>query len=89
LLLAVTLSLWLAAMALTTVWVGDKVYGHLVRGGQTIGWQQVLLGAVLVKTIGLVPVIGGIVNILLYLLVLGAGLLTAWSFMRAEKNEMV
>jgi len=78
-----------ALIAVVAAWIG-AVYGQfavgtwivsLVDGSGDSGWGALVLGVLLVSLFGLVPVLGGIVQLLVSLLGLGAlafGLRTQW-----------
>ncbi len=68
-LLLIAYLIWLAAQYLTAFYIGRKIL--LSRFGERRGWSLVL-GLLIIFLLGLIPVLGGLVKMVLVLLALGA-----------------
>lgn len=78
-----TMLLGILAVAYAMVTVGVWTMERLTKSGSGhVSWQHVLLGGVVYKTVGLIPIVGWPAVLVLTLLALGALLRTAWQLLR-------
>ena len=86
-LLALTFLAVLLAGAIMSLYVGSWVIEKLARKTvQALTWQHILLGAVVVKTLVLIPLIGWLVFMVLLAASFGGTILTLWSLARGKKE---
>lgn len=82
-LIFLTVLLCLLAIVYATVTVGVWVMNRISKSENTdIKWQHVLLGVVIYKLVGLVPLVGWLLVLAVTLLALGALLISLWQRMR-------
>jgi hypothetical protein len=72
-----------AAPILVGVWLDKKL---LKRENQDLNWQQVLMGVIVYKIVGLIPVVGWLVVMVITVLAMGAWIQVGWRMLRGSNQ---
>lgn len=72
----------LFAWIVTPIIVGSVVYRYFSKRDLEISWRTILLGALICTVVGMVPVVGGVVQLILMLLSVGVLVAIKWEIMQ-------
>lgn len=73
------------SMVVAGVWVMQKIQ----KAEMSIAWQHVLVGTVVMKIVQLVPLVGWLISLLVFILTLGALGTSLWERLRTKKDEPI
>ena len=79
----------MVANAVSMIVVGVWVMQKIQKKETPITWQHVLIGTVVVKTVQIVPIIGWLISLVIWLLTAGALGMSLWEQLRPNKHEPI
>ena len=79
----------IAAKAVSTIVVGVWVMQRIQKRETSITWQHVLVGTVVLKAVEIIPLIGWLIGLVVFMLTLGALGSSLWARLRAKSPELM
>ena len=87
--LLTTILLIVLAMATTPIVIGVWTTKYLFkRTDDQLNWQQVLLGAIVFKLVGLIPIVGWLIAVVITVLVMGSWMQILWQMLRGSDKAL-
>lgn len=79
----------LLAKAISMIVVGVWVMQKIQKKETPITWQHIIIGTVVIKLVQIVPLVGWLIGLVIFVLTLGALGISLWERLRTKSNEPI